>query len=165
MGPGDHGRAVQASSATGTLARQARLRDAKIYSTLRWLYSGHNQRFSSKYGIKVRWLLSMLRIRCMGCRRSSVSTLLLLARRHARTLTGWSAALAAASIVTSVTPARSLHPETRAPPAARSPGPPRGRGRCTHRRARRPSYRAMGRVKVRVRVRAGAGVRVRVSTG
>ena len=36
-----------ASSATGTLARHARLRGAKIYCKLRWLYFGHNQRFST----------------------------------------------------------------------------------------------------------------------
>ena len=38
-----------ASSATGTLARHARLRGAKIYCKLRWLYFGHNQRFSTLF--------------------------------------------------------------------------------------------------------------------
>eukprot|EP00964_Phaeocystis_antarctica_P105313 scaffold70356_cov60-Phaeocystis_antarctica.AAC.1 len=38
-----------ASSATGTLARHARLRGATIYCKLRWLYSGRNQRFSTLF--------------------------------------------------------------------------------------------------------------------
>ena len=38
-----------ALSATGTLARHARLRGAKIYCKLRWLYSGLNQRFSTLF--------------------------------------------------------------------------------------------------------------------